>query len=112
MEHECLPCPHGITKGGTYTVGRGEKIDAAQRMMKLVTLDRMTCEGHHPELLAVDGYGERTPGSHDIEALAAFVDAISPVAGVDEIKPLMRDIGAVVTVYCRQFRGVGDGGGG
>lgn len=48
VEHVCPPCPHGLERGGIYTLHGNPELDDEQRQMKLRAIDYATCEskGH------------------------------------------------------------------
>lgn len=51
-QHACPPCPHGLPKGGRYSLTGDSQMDAAQREMTQRALDRMTCDDPlHDEIL-------------------------------------------------------------
>jgi hypothetical protein len=53
-EHVCLPCPHGLERGGTFTLTGIPRIDDKQRQLKMLAIDRSSCDDYahaHAEAL-------------------------------------------------------------
>jgi hypothetical protein len=61
--HDCGACEHGARRGGSYQVGRGDRIDAMQRRLKLHAIDGLSCDHpSHAAALAGDGPWEGAEG--------------------------------------------------
>lgn len=121
-QHDCPPCPHGLLRGGTFTLTGNERIDQMQRLLKLQAIEEVTCEspGHAETLASIgdnmtqqkfvtnDGiehdipYGDRVPTHEDLKAITAFI-AVAPFN--PENDGLVHQ---VFRSYAKQFKGASE----
>jgi aryl-alcohol dehydrogenase-like predicted oxidoreductase len=60
--HWCPPCPHGLERGGTFTLTGNQAVDAKQRQMKLREIDAYHChDPYHKIALASFGLPRHQP---------------------------------------------------